>query len=222
MKKAIFIIGLFIITMIIFPNKISAKSTNNQIKVHDYAEILTEENEINLNKKALSFYKKSNIEIIVITLSEKNENIIYNEVNNFYNQNNYNENGIIIIMNKYNETTTLLKKGKMSYTNQTSLLKFKNDIINKSTLNEDFSYTNVLNFIENCNKYYIKKIIKTLIFITIISILITKLIIYKIKQKYNLEEKKEAKNYHNSIKIKYLKGGEYVNKNNITNITNTN
>lgn len=202
MKKNIKII-LIIIVLLTIPIKVKANNINN-LKVYDHENILTTAQEKTLNNKILNFSKKSNIEIIIITLDEANDNTALRKANNFYEQNEFKENGLALIMNKHTKTSQLLTKGELSYTTKPSVLKFKQAIIEKSNIKGYYSYDDTIKFIEDCNNYYNNKLIKILISIVLLSLLITKIIIFLIKKRYTIKSLENAVDYYNIKNIKYI------------------
>lgn len=202
MKKNIKII-LIIIVLLTIPIKVKANNINN-LKVYDHENILTTAQEKTLNNKILIFSKKSNIEIIIITLDEANDNTALRKANNFYEQNEFKENGLALIMNKHTQTSQLLTKGELSYTTKPSVLKFKQAIIENSNIEGYYSYDDTIKFIEDCNNYYNNKLIKILISIALLSLLITKIIIFLIKKRYTIKSLENAVDYYNIKNIKYI------------------
>lgn len=71
-------------------------------KIYDFAELLTDKQEKKLYKKINEFYKKSNIEIVIVVTDDLNGYGILNYTYNLYDYNDFEEDGVIFTISTAN------------------------------------------------------------------------------------------------------------------------
>jgi len=138
MKKLKF---LFII-MLLFVGIQSILAFDNTIKVYDYAQILSEKEEINLKKQVNNYINNYNMDMVLITVKYYTQSTTDEYINAFYNKNNFgkgiSKDGVIVAID--------LKENNISI----------------KTFGKAFNYysdgeiKNILNQMENNEEYYDK------------------------------------------------------------------
>ena len=82
---------------------LNTPAVNSLDKVYDFADLLTDKQELELYNKINDFYKKTNIEIVIVVTNNMNNYGILNYSYNFYDYNDFDEDGIIFTISTVNK-----------------------------------------------------------------------------------------------------------------------
>ena len=82
---------------------LNTPSVSGKEKIYDFAELLSEEEKKNLYNKILKFYEKSNIEVVIILTDNMNNYGIANYAYNFYDYNDFDEDGVVFVISTVNK-----------------------------------------------------------------------------------------------------------------------
>jgi len=149
MKKLKF---LFII-MLLFVGIQSILAFDNTIKVYDYAQILSEKEEINLKKQVNNYINNYNMDMVLITVKYYTQSTTDEYINAFYNKNNFgkgiSKDGVIVAIDLKENNISIKTFGKAF--NYYSDGEIKN-ILNQMENNEEY-YDKLNTFISYSTKY---------------------------------------------------------------------
>lgn len=147
---------IIIITIFIGIKNVNAlHSFDNTIKVYDYAQVLTEQEEINLKKEVNNYINKYNIDMVIVTVKYYMQIDTNQYIDDFYNINTFgngsNKDGIIIAVDLKNNNDDVAIK---TYGKAVNL--YNNDeielILNKINKEETY-YDKLYSFINYSDKY---------------------------------------------------------------------
>ena len=80
--------------------------------VNDYADLLSDSEELELNKKLLAFKNRYGIDAVIVTTNSTNGMNIRDYADDFYDYNGYGKDGILIVLDMYNREWWFSTKGK--------------------------------------------------------------------------------------------------------------
>lgn len=204
-------IKYLIIFMFLFIGIKNISAFDNTIKVYDYAQVLTEQQEINLKSSVNKYIENNNMDMVIVTVKHYNNTYLNDYMNQFYNQNNFgigtSKDGVIIVLDlKNNEDIGIKAFGLASTKYSDNYIK---SILNKVNKEKDY-YNKLFNIIEfvDTNITYVDNSFSynnsiDWLSIVIVSFIIPTIVIFIGVFKNKSVKKEECANY-------YIKSGGIV------------
>lgn len=151
MKKLKFLLILF--SIFIFTDNILAFNTNK--KVYDYAQVLTDKQEIKLKRNIDLFIANNNIDLVIVLPKYHDKQSTLKYANDFYNINGFNKDGIICVVDftfdDVNIEILAFGKAKQLYSNEN----IKNVLLDLNK-KENKGYYKVLDSFIDKTDYFVK------------------------------------------------------------------
>ena len=107
MKKIIY---LLLFTVFFIPVVVNAENLTDTVdkskKIYDFADLLTDEEEKNIYELESKYIKENNLDLVVVTLNNNPylEDSTASYAKDFYTYNDFDDNGIILLIDKSNDT----------------------------------------------------------------------------------------------------------------------
>lgn len=147
---------LFVL-LVLFIGILKVSAFDNTVKIYDYAQILTNNQEQRLKKLVDSYIRKYNIDMAIVTVKHHEASSTQNYAMNFYNYNNFGTNdtkdGIILVIDFMNDNTNFyieaFGNSKMIY----ETYRINKMIKNISNIKNDNYYKAIEKFIGDSDDY---------------------------------------------------------------------
>ena len=200
--KYIVLIMIFFISMrSIYVN---AHNFDNTIKIYDYSIVLTDEEKNSLKGKIDEYIDKYNMDMVVVIVKYYTLPTLKEYTDEFYKRNNFDKNGIILVIDTKNDDANIELSGNVNLYNKYEIEdilskvkkqdKYYNKVERFITLSDIYAKTNETRIIkETDNKSMIKNILISLIISIVLPAIIVLVLIYKLYRKSNINKKEYSK-----------------------------
>lgn len=133
----------------------NVKAFDNTLKIYDYAQILTETEEIKLKEEIDKYIKNYNKDMVIVTVKYYLQNTSQEYMYQFYNQNKFgvgsNKDGIMLVID-LKDSKDLIDIRTFGFANELYSDIELNDILNQVNSKKDY-YDKLITFIEYSDKY---------------------------------------------------------------------